>query len=122
MQNKRIIIIENNTLRANGLVAGLNAAGAKSKALDRSNDTDGLIKELWFDRPDIILVNIDPGHNWQDTISRIKSDEELMHVPVVSFTQYEATAEHPAIDRHLQEDDIPGQRFLYRLAKIIKHL
>ena len=62
---------------------------SKYKTLTAQNGEDGLIKAKQY-APDVILLDlIMPGLSGFDVLARIKSDKELMHIPVILISGIE---------------------------------
>jgi hypothetical protein len=121
MNKPKVLLIHPDPLAAESLASRLNAWPLQAWTINTpSQDTDGFLKDLWLNKPDVVLINTMEGvSNWKDLAQFIKADEELSDVRVFTFGDQDLAQNHPAVDRHVGWPDAEPENFPAILAKVI---
>lgn len=87
MDNKKILIVEDDTVLANALSLSLQDKGYQIEVATDGAEAERMIKSL---RPDLILLDLLlPIKNGFEVLKGLRADDELKDTPVVILTNFE---------------------------------
>lgn len=87
MDNKKILIVEDDTVLANALSLSLQDKGYQIEVATDGAEAERMIKSL---KPNLILLDLLlPIKNGFEVLKDLRADEELKNTPVVILTNFE---------------------------------
>jgi DNA-binding response OmpR family regulator len=87
MDNKKILIVEDDTVLANALSLSLQGKGYQIEVATDGVEAERMIKSV---RPDLILLDLLlPIKNGFEVLKNLREDAELKDTPVVILTNFE---------------------------------
>ena len=87
MENKKILIVEDDTVLANALSLSLQDKGYQVEVATDGSEAEKMIKNIM---PDLILLDLLlPIKNGFEVLKNLRADNELKDTPVVILTNFE---------------------------------